>query len=76
MSYKVISTLELSNTDAEDSEFNFQSEKEAKDYYRNAFTTMAETIVDFGGDFVITLVDLEESELVMRHTISTTLNED
>ena len=76
MNYKVISTLQLINTDAEDSEFNFQSEKDAKDYYRNAFTTMAETIVDFGGDFVITLVDLNESELLMRHTISTTINED
>lgn len=73
MRYKVISTLNLSNEEAETSDFYFHKQKEAIDYYRSGFTTMAETIVDFGGDFVITLIDLEEADVMMRHCISTTL---
>lgn len=75
MRYRVISALELQDAETEENEFKFDNFKDAMDYYRNGFTTMAETIVDYGGDFTINLIDEEESSILLRNTISTTINE-
>lgn len=53
-------------------EYEFDTYKEAMDYYRNSFTTMAESIVDFGGDYTATIYN--GVNMVQRNIISTTLN--
>lgn len=75
MRYRVLSALELEGTPTEENEFKFEELKDAMDYYRDGFTTMAETIVDYGGNFTINLIDDGDSSLLMRNIISTTVNE-
>jgi len=46
--------------------------EEAMDYYRSSFVTMAESIVDFGGDYTATIYT--GVNMIQRNIISTTLN--
>lgn len=71
MTYKVMSQLTLRG-ETEEHVVEYSNYKYANDYYRDAFTVMAETIVDFGGDFTISMLD--DENIIQRHTISTTLN--
>jgi hypothetical protein len=71
MTYKVISQLTL-NGETEEHIVEYSNYTYANDYYRDAFSVMAETIADYGGDFTISIFDGEKN--IQRHTISTTIN--
>ena len=71
MRYKVTGHMTLRG-DTDLYEYEFDTYKEAMDYYRNSFITMAESIVDFGGDYTATIYN--GVNMVQRNIISTTLN--
>ncbi len=52
--------------------YEFDTMDEAMDYYRSSFVTMAESIVDFGGDYTATIYT--GVNMIQRNIISTTLN--
>ena len=77
MKYKVISQLELELGEVEENLFDFKSLEDAKEYYRDGLKTMAETIADFGGDFTISLISIEKSDvqILKRNNVTTSINE-
>jgi hypothetical protein len=77
MKYKVISQLELELGEVEENLFDFKSLEDAKEYYRDGLKTMAETIADFGGDFTISLISIEKSDvqILKRNNVTTSINQ-
>jgi hypothetical protein len=75
--YKVISELTIRSGSKEQRDFSFTDEELANRFYRDTLGNMAEDIADFGGEFVSTMIQVDENGLesyAKRHTISTTLN--
>lgn len=60
----------------DDNEFRFNDLQDALDCYRDGFTSIAENIADYGGEFTITLYQQNLGKLVLikRNTIGTTEN--
>ncbi len=77
MKYKVISQLELELGEVEENLFDFKSLEDAKEYYRDGLKTMAETIAEFGGDFTISLISIEKSDvqILKRNNVTTSINQ-
>lgn len=71
MRYKVVGLMTLRG-DTDRYEYEFDTEAEAMDYFRESFITMAESIVDFGGDYTATLYN--GVNMIQRNIISTTHN--
>ena len=71
MIFTVMSQMTLGG-DTDSYEYSFTSHKEALDYYRKSFLVMAETIVDYDGDFTSTL--FKGDVMIQRNTIGTTIN--
>ena len=71
MRYKVVGLMTLRG-DTDRYGYEFDTEEEAMDYFRDSFVTMAESIVDFGGDYTATLYN--GVNMIQRNIISTTHN--
>lgn len=71
MTYKVVGLMTLRG-DTDTYEYDFDTEAEAMDYFRSSFVTMAESIVDFGGDYTATMYN--GVNMIQRNIISTTKN--
>ena len=71
MTYKVVGIMTLRG-DTDRYEYEFATEQEAMDYFRSSFVTMAESIVDFGGDYTATMYN--GVNMIQRNIISTTVN--
>lgn len=71
MTYKVVGLMTLRG-ETDRYEYEFPTESEAMDYFRSSFITMAESIVDFGGDYTATLYN--GVNMIQRNIISTTVN--
>ena len=75
--YKVVSELTIRSGSKEKRDFLFNTEELANRFYRDTLGNMAEDIADFGGEFVSTMIHMNEDgteHYEKRHTISTTLN--
>jgi hypothetical protein len=77
MKYTVISQLELDENEVEENSFDFNNVDDAKDYYREGLRTMSETIADYGGNFIISLVSHNNNfftEVLKRNNVQTLIN--
>lgn len=76
MKYKVISQFKLDSEEVEENAFDFDNMEDALDYYRDGLKTMAETIADYGGEFIINLLSYEgmDVEILKRNNVQTLIN--
>lgn len=79
MNYKVLGQLKVEESgDPDTYSYEYNDINQAVDFYRDCFVNMAETIADFGGNFTVTLVSIDDKDqatLLKRNVISTTINE-
>lgn len=76
MIYKVNSQMKLEGEGIDDNDFEFKDLQDALDCYRDGFTSIAENIADYGGEFTMTLYQIKKDHLILikRNTIGTTEN--